>query len=560
MSKQKLNISVVMLCTDSIYIEISIQTILHQLHDGDELIVVIDNSPPKILQKIQSISSPQFSYVFSKKNGNRSSNRNVGFDNSSNNFIIFVDGDILLSEDCIEIFRNAWTQDPTACICGNVQGMQYEYGQICFQYRDLDIENNYTTDEGRKKLLRDQRLTDFRYKLTEMNAKNGLTWLYWYSAYCGTPSDAFLKAGKFDETLIGWGAEDVDLAYRLSKVSTIIYLKDLFALHLPHKRDIFTCRHSNMLNIFRLFVKYRNFDFACHAVFHLSHTSIPCMRKIVQIVAEKNCNPPLNHSLADGELLVLGASFINPFGKIIYTIGDKTENYDLVGYAVPVYDKTFRTAYISSDIFAYPHQVYSRILDEAFRVSEKVYILICGSIPTVDWSNYDLDLWSLTAEKYNYYTSHSIEDFSFIRISEKLFEVKYQAKNTQIPLFAYTIFDDMENLNCAELTTAKEIFSNTKECVFVNLSHLSLIDCPISSIARLLGSDIVLKYEFQLHEATFSLYTFLHESLQEYNFNFIFFVDSIKCVTDIDLWAKKRGEHRDVMIDIYGNIKILSSK
>lgn len=545
-----------MLCTNTETIDISVQAILQQLSNNDELIVVLDNAPPHIEEKIRNINSDRITVLFSVKNGNRSSNRNLGFEHAKNGFIMFVDGDMLLEEDCINKFRAIWAEEPRACICGNVQGMQYEYGQIKFRYRDISLEEKYESSDGRNSLMHDKRLIDFRYGILDEINNNKLNWLYWYSAYCGVPAAIFKEAGQFDENLIGWGAEDVDLAYRLSQIAPIVYDTSIYALHFPHPRNIFKSRESNTFNLFRLFLKYKNADFACHFAYHNSYASIPTTRQIAEILSKDNYKVAEVNPM-EAEIYVLCASAHAPDGKIIYCINGKIIELNLMGFAIPAYDQMFKRAYVSADIFAYPTQVYSMILAEACRVASDVYIKIDGNIPIPTWKSYQIDLHSLTAIQRNFYVSQTIDDFSFTKIDNRVYKVNYQIKN-DIPIFSYTVYDDMQSSTSQSLAKLKQIYKANSEVIFVNLSSLPINHCPTKAISRLFDLDIVLSYTLAKKEQAYSLYTNLNDNLRNYAFNFIFFLDDIADVKDTNRWIECRLDKQDVVLDRSGNMLLLT--
>lgn len=551
---KEIRISVIMICSDNEKVDTCINQVLKQLNKNDQFVLILDSTPEFIINRIKIIKDPRFSVYKNSLNGNRSANRNLGFKMSNNEYLIFMDGDMFLQDDCIDKFREWWRNNPDICLCGNIHGMQYEYGQLAFLLQDNSVESKYNTENGRKQLLSNPAFTDFRYNQVDNIKSNNLTWMYFYSAYCGIPSKIFAESGGFDEDLLGWGAEDVDLGYRLSKLTEIIYDKSMKALHIPHKRNIFSCRDSNVLNIYRLYVKYKTQEFEFHSAYHSPFSNIPILRTILKIMQTENITTPHSLKLNNNEIYIFGASNINPNGRIAYKINNKVEEYKLTGSAIPCYDKKFKAAFLS-DISLYPSQVYATILAEAIRVSERTFIKVRDTPVKINWHKYNIDLRSLVSVKFNFYKSETVADFSFIKLSEFLFEVKYQIPDN-IPVFSYTIFNDKLKFNIEIIKQIHDIYSKDNEIIFINLSSLETRDCPIKAMADLLGFKPVLSYKYSPRKKPFNITETIYEDLNKYTFKFVFFVDIIDELTGIEEWRSLRDVH-DLIVDRNGELKII---
>ena len=85
------------------YIEKCSMSILKQTYENIELIIVNDGSTDNTGKIIDEIAkSDSRVRIIHKKNSGVSSTRNVGIDNATGDYIVFVDGDDFLSDDCVK--------------------------------------------------------------------------------------------------------------------------------------------------------------------------------------------------------------------------------------------------------------------------------------------------------------------------------------------------------------------------------------------------------------------------------------------------------------------------
>lgn len=127
------------------WIEKNIQAFLNQTLKDSELILVNDCSPDNSLEIISKYDDPRIKVINNKKNLGPGISRQIGLDNSTGEFTIFVDGDDWLELDCLEIMYNeAIKQDADIVSCMTIQ--HNDYGllpnkEIGFIYRKEDFYN-----------------------------------------------------------------------------------------------------------------------------------------------------------------------------------------------------------------------------------------------------------------------------------------------------------------------------------------------------------------------------------------------------------------------------------
>lgn len=91
------------------FLPMCIESVCHQTYSNLEVILVNDGSTDnsgKICHKYQS-RDPRIKY-FKKMNGGLSSARNYGAEKATGDLLVFVDGDDLISPDCIELLTSAY--------------------------------------------------------------------------------------------------------------------------------------------------------------------------------------------------------------------------------------------------------------------------------------------------------------------------------------------------------------------------------------------------------------------------------------------------------------------
>lgn len=93
------------------YIEECLQSIIKQTLKDLEIIVVEDCSTDGTLDKINNVKDPRIKLIRNKENIGAGRSRQVGIDNSTGDYIIFIDGDDYISEDFIESLYNAAIQE-----------------------------------------------------------------------------------------------------------------------------------------------------------------------------------------------------------------------------------------------------------------------------------------------------------------------------------------------------------------------------------------------------------------------------------------------------------------
>lgn len=427
------NVSIIVLSSNNHGINIVLDAILPQLDRNDEIIIVDDHTEEKLLSAIEEYSKFEAIIILhSKHKGNRSYNRNLGAKLAKNEILIFIDGDMVIDETAVMNFKIAHNCHIEVAFIGQTHATRYS---------DIPLQlfsgiNNYSklisTANGRKSIYRNEIFADKRYAyLTDPKLKD-YYWLLYYSGVCSVDHEVFNKTGGFDESFNEWGAEDVDLGYRISKFGKIGFILDIHSVHIPHSRDILSIETSNYNNLVNLFIKYKTWEWELLSTFKVDVTTLKTMlylkeqMKLLSIDTIENTNE-------NNAAFINVISNIHPHGHIEYNTNNQIYKYECIGISLVLLPKCIDSIYINDNIFIYPNFIYCKILQEAIARSQNVYIVRTNqTIRIIELTKQNHAVDNQFRVKYN---SKDIMEYSFEKIDESLIRVTSRIKfSSQFPL------------------------------------------------------------------------------------------------------------------------------
>ena len=117
------NFSIIVLFHNNTRVNYVIDALLRQRISGDEIIIVNDNSSAEYLKILDGYKKIKDIFIInSDLIGNRSHNRNAGAAKAKNPFLLFVDGDIVISENCLHLLRMALLSGYVGAFGNIIQG------------------------------------------------------------------------------------------------------------------------------------------------------------------------------------------------------------------------------------------------------------------------------------------------------------------------------------------------------------------------------------------------------------------------------------------------------
>ena len=534
-----MNFSIVVLFHNNARINLVIDALLRQKNVEDEIIVVNDNSSADYMKILDNYkNSENFYVVNSTLFGNRSHNRNIGAMRAKNPFLLFVDGDIVLAENCLHLLRMTLLSGFVGAFGNIIQGgntpeqMNLITGLDYLKF----LENNPSIEDFYKYNL----AYDKRANFITQNVVTKSEWQYYYSGYCAATKEAFFACGMFNESFKGWGAEDVEFGYRLEKQGDIKFITGAYAYHLSHDRDLFKIMQTNKKNLYHFYYQQLCPEIEIFVSFHLNSNILDAFGYIKDKVKEL-CLPAERIPKCKGEVCILPTSNTHPNGCITYIDDDDNiKRLDLMGIALPFNNNQFDCATLSTDIFCYPEIISVRIIQECYRVARTVKIYKSKQKPRIHWNSAIIATLSSGASGMDrtYYRAYLINDFSFSDMGEY-----------------YTVTGGvatkMPNLHIDNLP---EIYSNKAcnektPCLLFDFTN-TLSDIQLQEIASSNNYDVkgIYRLPALLNESPILLSKTIYGEMQLLNIPFIYVIPQKMSIEKEDIWWSYKNRNNDRII------------
>jgi glycosyltransferase involved in cell wall biosynthesis len=200
-----------------------------------EIIVIDDGSQDASAEVAKSYGTK----TITTSNKGPAAARNIGIEEAKGDIIIFLDADILVANDYLEMVRERHSKSNSLLLLGARRHLPEGVNNPVEAAVNLD---------SREKLLR-----RYSFCLSHLNCP-------WSVAYtCNfSISRNFHDDIRFDEGYVGWGLEDIDFAYELYKQGAeIVFSKGICGYHLYHDRTLSPARYQSwLINLTRFLQKH----------------------------------------------------------------------------------------------------------------------------------------------------------------------------------------------------------------------------------------------------------------------------------------------------------------
>jgi GT2 family glycosyltransferase len=214
--------------------------------DRFEVVVTDDGSADGTVDVVRSFADRlNLRYVYHHDLGHRvAATRNAGARAAAAPVLAFVDAGTRPSAGCVEAHLRAHM---AAELTGS---MTVVVGRVAGYDNRTATENPDPTSAGLPSAepagdMRDEELDRFSRTLEN----TCLPWRLAWTANLSVDAETFASVGGFDERFTGWGAEDMELAYRLHRFGARFRWSDeACAVECPHPRDMTSNIESNRRN------------------------------------------------------------------------------------------------------------------------------------------------------------------------------------------------------------------------------------------------------------------------------------------------------------------------
>lgn len=230
----------------------SFEKVLQNAKIDYEILVCNDGGEP-IDEYISSRKLNLSIRVINFKHIGRSQIRNAGAFETSGDIILFNDDDIMINPDCFDYHIQVHRNMSNAIVLG-------KYKQVYFT--DKELVSDHVMELGHaelKKISHDdlhEICTKNRIFKTQESSRH---WLCGTTGNFSVSKGNYIQVGGFDCNFRGWGYEDIELSYRLSKMGCRFYCNLKYSnYHIDHLRNKQNMLRDMQNNILLFYHKHNN--------------------------------------------------------------------------------------------------------------------------------------------------------------------------------------------------------------------------------------------------------------------------------------------------------------
>lgn len=206
-----------------------------------EVIVVDDGSSDNTAELVRTYASRlHITYFYQEDKGYRVAKaRNIGIRHASGEICIFIDSGVIVASDFVATHCHEHQHQKHLALCGYV---------YCFNEDNEDAKDIIQLiqpdqpDKSMQLLDKTQQYLDIRESFYQRYGdalhKLKAPWLIYWTGNVSAERQLLLDVGLFDEQFNAWGAEDVELGYRLFQANAhFVLCRQARCIHFPHEKS-----------------------------------------------------------------------------------------------------------------------------------------------------------------------------------------------------------------------------------------------------------------------------------------------------------------------------------
>jgi glycosyltransferase involved in cell wall biosynthesis len=228
-----------------------------------EVIVSDDGSRDQTAALVDSYRSRlNLQYWFQEDQGYRAATaRNAGARLAAGSVLLFLDSGVVAGPDLVRSHLDRHAAYPAGgrAVLGYTYGYRPEesppagLAEALRQESPEQVFGRYQDDPA----LQEFRHEEFAAVGFDLN-RRAVPWLLFWTLNVSVNATDFRSVGGFDDDFRGWGVEDLELGYRLSRHRGVEFVgsRECWAFDMPHERDMSANLASNNRNVLQFLHKH----------------------------------------------------------------------------------------------------------------------------------------------------------------------------------------------------------------------------------------------------------------------------------------------------------------
>ena len=139
-----------------------------------------------------------------------------------------------------------------------------------------------------QKLISCPEILDYRIKYDDKKLNTDNNWFYFFTCFFAIHRKRLPNNIRFLEELNGWGAEDIEFAYKTSLQGKLYFNRKINNIHIPHNRDHVKNLINNHKNLYILLRHHPILEFEILLTFSSPGESVERVKEMVNLLSTSN--------------------------------------------------------------------------------------------------------------------------------------------------------------------------------------------------------------------------------------------------------------------------------